>query len=260
MVLLIADDETIIRQGLSSLDWKSIGLDSVFTASNGLEAKAILETRRVDILLTDIRMPGLSGVELSAYIHQCELSTAVLFLTGYSDFEYAHSAIKLDVYDYILKPIRAEQLFASVKKVIRKQLLLKRMPHEHVEKLTQCFPDVRPDILDMLNYIDAHYFETISLEYFSKMHFISVAYISRLFKNETGHNYISILNAVRLYHSVLLLINQSYSIRQICDKVGFRDQRYFSTLFRKVYGYTPSQFRKHAQPVTLQSTLMYIGH
>ena len=94
MKLLVADDEMTIRRGLLSLPWNTIGIDEVFEAENGLAAMEILRSHRVDIMISDVRMPGMTGLELAEYVKEYDLDTAVILLTGFSDFEYAQQAIR----------------------------------------------------------------------------------------------------------------------------------------------------------------------
>lgn len=108
MTLLIADDELLIRSGLLSLDWKSIGITEVYSVSNGTEARELLLSTDVDIVIFDIRMPGMTGLELAAMIKEHSMDTAVVLLTGFSEFEYARQALQSNVYEYLLKPIQSE--------------------------------------------------------------------------------------------------------------------------------------------------------
>ena len=133
MKLLIADDEQIIRNGLLSLPWKDIGVEEVYQAENGLTAKEILTEEKIDVVISDIKMPGLSGLELAEYIKECSMDTAVIFLTGYSDFEYARRAIRNQVSDYLLKPIRRKDILETVERVLQ-ALERKRYKAEVVRK------------------------------------------------------------------------------------------------------------------------------
>ena len=117
MRLLIADDERTIRMGLLSLPWEIIGITKVYQAENGLEAMEVLKEKKIDILVSDIRMPGISGLELAEYIQKCAMDTAVVLLTGFSDFEYARTALRNGVEDYLLKPIRPKDILETISKV-----------------------------------------------------------------------------------------------------------------------------------------------
>lgn len=108
---LIVDDEPLVRNGLlNSIEWKEYQIDVIGAASNGLEAIDIIEKNPPDIVLTDIRMPGMDGLELAEWIKVNYPQILVVFLTGYSEFEYARAALKLDAVDYLLKPVNEEEL------------------------------------------------------------------------------------------------------------------------------------------------------
>ena len=133
MKLLVADDERTIRNGLLSLPWESIGIQQVYQAENGLTAKEILKEEKIDIIISDIKMPGLSGLELAEYIKECAMDTAVILLTGYSDFEFARRALRNEVFDYMLKPIRPGSILETVRRV-KEALERKRYKAEVVRK------------------------------------------------------------------------------------------------------------------------------
>lgn len=115
--LLIADDEAIIRKGLLSLDWESIGVHIVGAVSNGIEALEMVQSQKVDIVLSDIRMPGMDGIELAQFLKSNELCVKMIFLSGYDDFQYAQEATKWGVSEYILKPTKPEEIFSCVIRV-----------------------------------------------------------------------------------------------------------------------------------------------
>ncbi len=120
--LLIADDEELVRRGLAeTLDWESMGFRVTGTAKNGIEALDILGRDGADVVLADIRMPHLSGLDLAARIRNQYPETRVVILSGYDDFEYARSAIEHDVFSYLLKPLReerAKEVFQQLKKTL----------------------------------------------------------------------------------------------------------------------------------------------
>lgn len=120
MNLLVADDEMAIRRGMLSLPWTSIGIEEVYEAENGLQAKDILRQKRVDIIISDIKMPGLTGLELAEYVKEYDLDTAVILLTGFSDFSYAQKAIRNEVFDYMLKPLRPKDILETVSGVVKR--------------------------------------------------------------------------------------------------------------------------------------------
>lgn len=113
--MIIADDERLIRESLYQLiDWASVGVEVVATAENGLEALEKTMALQPDILLSDIEMPEMSGIDLVRSLREQGCDCKVIFLTAYSEFSYAQSAIRYGVTDYILKPIDEQQLINSV--------------------------------------------------------------------------------------------------------------------------------------------------
>jgi len=121
MQLLIVDDEShVVDRLATTIDWKSIGIAQVHRAYSGLEAVSVLERLSIDILITDIQMPGMSGLDLIARIRRDWSRTKCVLLSGYSDFHYAKEAIQNQVEDYLLKPVTEQELLDVVAKLRRK--------------------------------------------------------------------------------------------------------------------------------------------
>lgn len=117
MKVLIADDEMHIRNGLrTGIDWESLGIDMVLTAEDGREAHLVCQKERPEIIITDIRMPGMDGLELTGQAGRSLGAKKVIILSGYSEFEYAKKAIGLGVVDYLLKPVNIRELSELVGK------------------------------------------------------------------------------------------------------------------------------------------------
>lgn len=114
--VMLVEDEAFILEGLANiLDWEALGMEIVHMAANGREALALWEKEKVDIIVTDINMPVMDGLEFLKKLRETESRTRCIILTGYDEFDYAKRAIVLDVEDYILKPIDEEQLEAVLK-------------------------------------------------------------------------------------------------------------------------------------------------
>jgi two-component system response regulator YesN len=115
MKLLITDDDRQIREGIvEGIDWNSIGINEVRSASNGVEALEIFNAFSPEIVVTDIRMPGVDGLELLKEVKRQKPSSKVIIISGYADFEYAKTAISFGAMDYILKPIRTRSLISLI--------------------------------------------------------------------------------------------------------------------------------------------------
>jgi two-component system response regulator YesN len=127
--VLLAEDEMLILEGIRSIiEWEKLGLEVVHMARNGMEAVTMLEKEPVDIIVTDINMPLLDGIELLTKVRSKDERTRCIILSGYDEFEYARKAIRLEVENYILKPINEEELEAVLKEAVQK--LIKIDEHE----------------------------------------------------------------------------------------------------------------------------------
>lgn len=136
MKLLIVDDEPLIQKRLEQLIVSSpLGIHSVLSTSDSVEAMELLKEQAPQILITDIRMPQISGLDLARYVYENQLDTLVIFITGYSDFEYAKSGIAYQVFDYLLKPIDEKGAIQSVKKAIH--AVLEKQKHDDIHNLFQ---------------------------------------------------------------------------------------------------------------------------
>lgn len=134
--VMIADDEPYIREGMEKLiDWKSLGCELVYSAGNGQELMEEIKREKPDIIIADIRMPLMSGLEVAQYICEHQLDIEVIILTAYADFQYAKEAIRCQVSDYIVKTSALEDIPAAIEKLKKKleerQLSIYRMMLVH---------------------------------------------------------------------------------------------------------------------------------
>jgi two-component system response regulator YesN len=119
--VMIADDESWIRKGLRAMiEWDDLGLVFDSEATDGLEALQLSESRFPDILITDVRMPGIDGLQLAERMLKLIPRLKVLIISGYSEFEYVKRAIQIDAISYILKPINPAELNETLKKAVEK--------------------------------------------------------------------------------------------------------------------------------------------
>ncbi|WP_128101305.1 helix-turn-helix domain-containing protein [Paenibacillus sp. DCT19] len=119
--LLIVDDEVYALQAMvEGVDWQSAGIDQVFSAGDAEEARAILKRHAIDIMICDIEMPGETGLDLQSWVLKHDPGMLTIFLTGHALFAYAQTAIKLNSFDYVLKPAPADQLLKIVSQAVDK--------------------------------------------------------------------------------------------------------------------------------------------
>lgn len=255
--LLIVDDEQIIRQGLNMLPWKENDIEVVGLLKNGVEAEEWINSNELDILLTDIRMPGKTGIELAGITLQNYPDAKVILLTGYGEFEYAKEAISLGVFDYILKPSTPKEIMECVKRACEKyeQEKKNRNRMEELESEVQDYSIlIKPaEVLGQPNeeridriiqYIYANYDKELTLSVLAQEFHFTTVYLSHYIKKETGYTYLEILTSVRMYYAAKYLKETKLKNGEICHKVGIPDERYFGQIFKKNYGMTPYEYRK----------------
>lgn len=412
--VMIADDEPIIKDGLLSfIDWEALNCDVVSMVDNGIQAKEELATHPIDILLADIRMPGLNGIELAEHVHRFHPQTKVIILTAYPHFNYAQSAIKYNVFEFIVKTNPIEKLLAAIKRAIsvitqereemnkvkhleskidenipairnkfladvmhglmasdkdilnkaqdlhvilteyyvllfgantitygEKQIefneyseimrsihrlfmqkfkhlnpyflflgyekicvILPFTPHQqfsHINELINYCHDVlslstlpqditihigvserHESLIDLpiayqqalrslvnkniektlqfqnqghhhivinkiIQYIEQHFHEKITLDTLATYVHMNSSYLSRLFNKEIGESLTDYINRIRIERAKQLIVDSDLNINEITYMVGFSDPSYFSNTFKKFTGVTPREYKQHA--------------
>lgn len=258
--LIIADDEHIIRKGLSSLDWQSVDVTVVGVASNGAECWGMVEQLKPDILLTDIHMQGYKGTEIARMIKEKGLLTKVIFLTGYKEFEYAREAVELGVVAFVLKPSDPAEIFEAVNKaklqieqqnliMSEQNSLMRQVKENQMALFDKLLPDeemlTNETVKQLIQYLKSHYSETITLGSASEIVHLCPVYLSRLVKKETGNTFLEILTRVRMEQACNMLRDPNNKVYEIALAVGIKDSKYFSQIFKRYYGMTPVEFRQN---------------
>ena len=278
--LIVADDERHIRDLIvRSCNWASLGIDTVLTACDGNQVLELLDKHHVDILLSDIVMPEINGLELCSRLCEEKPNLLLYLLTGYSDFEYARQALRTRVQDYILKPVNDAELANAMETAVaelehRRNLQQQLMKLEGMEKdlsielreAIHAFADDimsewkllsvdsrekevivnNPTIYRVLEYVEKHISdERLTLNFIATSHlFLNTDYLGRLFKKEMGIRFSSYLLERRIKCAIeYIACHPDAKIYEIADAVGFgQNPSYFSALFRKVTGKGPTEY------------------
>lgn len=250
--LVIADDEPAIREAISTIiDWKSLQIDLIGTCKNGPETlKTILE-EKPDIVLTDIKMPGLSGLDLIAKITEAGLDVTFIILSGYAEFEYAKQAVRYGVSNYLLKPCNEKQIMDAVIKAsseIKKQKKIRELIPETVWVQSNGHSSYKDCINRVLDYTDAHFSDSdLSLKRIaSTVLFMNEDYLSKEFFRETGRKFTEYVTDLRITKAKALLSQGSdEKASSIAGQVGFSNNpQYFTQLFKNATGMTPRAYAK----------------
>ena len=237
--VLLVDDEIMIREGFKRLfDWQAHGCEVVGEAGDGMEALTQIDTLHPDIVIMDINIPimnGLKVIQLSRIKHP---NTAFVIVSGYDDFSYCREALRLQITDYILKPVNYEE-FGSCIDNMKISLFERRVSAaEEPEKQEE------RTITGLTRYLQEHLAEEISLSVLAEEFHLNPQYISQLFKSEIGVNFLAYLTNIRMEKAKKLLLTTSLSIAEVAEQSGYGDYRVFTKVFKKSEGVTPSQYRR----------------
>ena len=191
--VMVADDETYMLEAMEKLiDWKKLDCQLVYKAQNGQELLEYMKRDVPDIIITDIKMPLVSGIEVAQYVYDHMLPTKVIILSAYADFEYAQEAIQYDVCGYIVKTSVIEMLPGMIKKAIKKLSI----PVDSERERSEYYAD---DIFGKLQkYIEEHFMDKLTLHQIAHEIHANGSYLSRLYKLKTGHNLFDVINKMKL--------------------------------------------------------------
>lgn len=282
---MIVDDEPLTREymkiNVPLIDnrWRVTA-----EAMEGCEALDILQKQQFDLIITDIKMPVMDGLELCSLISKRCPGQKVIIISGYDEFAFAKEAIRYGVHEYLLKPIVKEELQAALNKIAiqierkkNEQLIYKTMvtllaedpKKQVVENLLKtvvpvsdivqlfesnnsqlnCTANEHDIVKKTIEYIYEHYSEPISLALIADKIGVSPCYLSNLFHKNVGESYIKFLTKVRMEQAAKLLkLKPLAKICDIAEKVGYTSVKHFSYVFKQYFNTTPGEYQSKKSP------------
>lgn len=237
--VLLVDDEIMIREGFKCLfDWEAHGCEVVGEAADGMEALGQIDALLPDIVIMDINIPVMNGLKVIEVSRVKHPDIAYVIVSGYDDFAYCRQALRLQIRDYILKPVNYEELGSCID----------NLKISMYENKTSVQPDsVKQEgrvISSITRYMQEHLSEEISLAVLADEFHLNPHYISQLFKNEIGVGFLAYMTNIRIEKAKKLLLSTALSVTEISSYAGYSDYRVFTKVFKKTEGITPSQFRR----------------
>lgn len=237
--VLLVDDEIMIREGFKRLfDWEAHDCQVVGEAADGMGALAQIDTLCPDIVIMDINIPimnGLKVIQLSRIKHP---QIAFVIVSGYDDFSYCQQALRMQITDYILKPVNYEEFGTCIDNLkislFKQRVTTAEEPKEQEERA----------IIGITRYVQEHLAEEVSLSVLAEEFHLNPQYISQLFKNEIGVGFLAYLTNIRMEKAKKLLLSTSLSVAEVAEQSGYGDYRVFTKSFKKTEGITPSQYRR----------------
>ncbi|OPH50116.1 hypothetical protein BC351_36360 [Paenibacillus ferrarius] len=254
--VLIIDDELPLRQELRSMPWPSFGAELVGEAENGEEALELCKALEPDLVISDITMPIMDGLELFRIVKKNFPLIQFVLLTCHSDFHYAQEALKLGALDYFTKLSFDEgDMKTAIEKAraaIRRETDLRDYEQERTHRElsnsqqtgTSDDRKIRKEVKLAQQIIVNKLGDPITLTSVADEVGLSSYYLSRLFREESGESFNDYITRLRMEKAVSLLQNTQLKVYEVAEQVGIPSYRYFSQLFRNWTGVAPTDYKK----------------
>ncbi len=246
--ILIVDDEEIICSSLKARIQMlgGEGLNNIYEAYNGKEAIGLAEKVKLDIVITDIKMPEMNGIELIREMTRKNLARQFLVISGYDDYEYVREAFKCGIVDYLLKPVSMKDLKEKLEGIFN---ALKQKGGEQADNnsdTNQATEDKRSlsTVVDIAKkYIQENDIRRINLAVISNEVSMNYTYFSELFREETGVTFSRYLMDVKMSKAKDLLMDPCKKVHHIAYELGYENPKHFSRAFKKYFGISPTDYR-----------------
>lgn len=238
--VVIIDDEMIIREGLQKVvKWSDFNCEVTGTAADARSGAALIREVRPDILITDICMPGQSGLVMLAGLRSEFPDMQVTVLTGYREFSYAQEAIRLGVTRFLLKPSKMAEINEALTVMVEK---LKDREPSSGDQNTGSFI-----VNQAIAYIEKHYAEKLTLQDVAEVCYVSQWHLSKLLNKYSEQSFYDLLNGIRINAAKELLRDPSLRVGDVGMRVGYVDSAHFARIFKKLTGCSANEYRNHMQ-------------
>ena len=250
--VLVVEDEDIIRKGLIfSVRWADFDCAVIGECANGQEGIEAIRNLQPDIVITDINMPIVDGMEMIRQTCE-EVEYSAIILSGYSEFEYAQSAIRYGVLEYLLKPLKTSEIRDAVEKAKRECEKRKKYQSnpQFADRITQEF--IRESQLDyrgedalvkqMLDFIKLNYQQKVLMSDLEKELNYSSTFLNKKFKEATGTTFMEYMNRYRILRAIELMTERKMPVQEVAWKCGIGEYKYFSSVFKKYLGCSPKEY------------------
>ena len=247
--IVVVEDEELVRRGIVlAVDWATLGCVVVGEATNGEDGIKEVERFNPDIIITDVKMPKMDGLEMVRQLRERGNTANIIILTAYSSIAYAQSAIKLGAVDYLLKPFHDGDLEQAVKKIVsdKSEDTVEYEPSSCIRKVSQTAKSKY--VMQALNFIAQNYGDPeITAGSIANWLNISNSHLNHIFKKETAYTISAYIANYRLHAAMQMLRDCRNRVYEVTEKVGYRDIAYFSSTFKKAVGMSPSEYQRSCQ-------------
>jgi len=247
--VIVAEDEPLLLKTLVDQIQRADELfHVVFAARDGESALRYFQNVQVpDMIVTDITMPVMDGIELINTVERDYPEVKKIIISGFSEFEYARQALKMNVIDYLLKPVKKqelENLLSKLKMMLESERTALKAPNPLANR--QYSPE---DIVNAVaEFIKANYSRELSLEDIAKQFNINAPHLSKIFLKYAGEAPSKYIMSLRINEAKHLLSwKKELSVKEVGEAVGYPDPFYFSRIFKQWTGLAPTEYRNRLQ-------------
>ena len=280
--IMVVDDNALVRRAVcETIDWAAMGCEIEGRLTNGIEGFQYAKEHHPDIIITDIKMPGMDGLEMVKALKEEYDTFSSIVITGFDEFQYAQQALRLGAADILLKPIENKELVETVRRISRGsvevryrvgglkgernlsgegkttgnvslngtcslteiQILTEMAREEHMQYLEEKKEEHYAIVVRRaLAYMRENLSRKITLTELADYAGLSAAHLSRLIKKDTGKSFIDVLNQIRLETAINLLREGRYKVYEVSNMVGIDNYSYFYQFFKKETGKSPTEY------------------
>ena len=246
--IVVAEDEVLLLENLiQKIEDSQTGFEVIGSAQTGIQVYDLITELNPDVLITDIRMPVMDGLTLIKKVREFHPHIDIIIISGFSEFEYAKTAIKYQVSEYLLKPVDTQELYQALSKLKNKYMMEENSLQDiFKQELSNKSPAEIAEVLK--EYIIGHFNEEISLNQIAHNMNYSCSYLTKIFYQQYECTPTKYLISLRMQKAQQLLTHHTeLSIRQIGEAVGYPEQGYFSRIFKKQNGSSPLEYREEKE-------------
>ncbi len=237
-VVIIDDNKPLADRIAKTVPWEELGCEIVATEYNGQEGKKAILAYSPELIISDIRMPALGGLEMIELIRDHLPSSKIIFMSAYDDFSYAYKAIKLNAHDYLIKPFMQSELIASIRKAVD------ALNERNSSAESNITPEPKTVAKKAIEYLEKHIGNKVSVADLAALFDLSAGHMSRLIQQETGENFIDLHTRMKIDKAKELLRFSGFRVAEISSMVGYGNYLSFYKAFTRLEGIPPTDYAK----------------
>ena len=248
-VVVIDDDVDAMNNLVKSFPWEESDFTVTASFQDGQSALDYLKYNQVDLIISDIKMAGINGIELARQLSKMHRGERIIFISGYKDFEYARKALEYGVRSYCIKPVTFREIQEKLA-IIHQELDRERQETGGAPLPAAQEQNSLADVLigRIKRYIERHYLD-VSLVQLADYMDMNPSYLSRFFKEKTGTKLFDYITDVRLHAAMDMLKNGHLPVSEVGERVGYTNAISFTRSFKRMFGVSPSEYRRRFDSV-----------